>query len=272
MRDVLRMEVGAEFFTAPQRYILGADPSLFAVDDDSSSTATSGGSDDDDDAAETLQIDQNKLMKAYLGQILAITRDPNGDVPQVGQFPAGDAQNFIAVFENDAQRFSGATNVPLAQLGVLSNTYTSSDALSATNDPLILDVEAMNRRNKASMEKVGRLMLAIARGTTVGQLGDDGDAIIAHFADPSMPTFAARADGWTKIGASDTSIVGGRVWYEGMGMPRETIDRIMAEKDSKQAQAAYNLIFANTRTEQPAQPGQQAPEPESTQPAEVSGE
>ncbi|MGN0056467.1 MAG: phage portal protein [Atopobiaceae bacterium] len=254
MRDVLRMEVGAEFFTAPQRYILGADDSLFRQSDARKEFDADGSAGDarkefdadgsagdarsmaeSDDSApgkERAPIDRGKMMRAYMGRFLAITRDANGDVPQVGQFPAGDAENFIRVFENDAQRFSGATNVPLGQLGVLSNTYTSSDALGAANDPLILDVEAMNRRHKRSLELVGRLMLAVAYGTSLADVDSSGE-VIAHMVDPSMPTFSARADGWTKIGQQDQGVVGTRVWYEGMGLPQETIDRIMAEKGTR---------------------------------------
>lgn len=239
MRDVLRMEVGAEFFTAPQRYILGADDGLFRQADAGCGTAPASGdarsraeADDNTPGAERAPVDRGAMMRAYMGRFLAITRDANGDVPQVGQFPAADAENFIRVFENDAQRFSGATNVPLGQLGVLSNTYTSSDALGAANDPLILDVEAMNRRHKRSLEEVGRLMLAVAYGTTLADVESSGE-VIAHMVDPSMPTFSARADGWTKIGQQDQGVVGTRVWYEGMGLPQETIDRIMAEKGTR---------------------------------------
>ncbi len=224
MRDVLRMEVGAEFFTTPQRYILGADPNLF-------DPAPPDPDDDDEDAAPT--SDPHAMMRAYLGSFLALTRDENGDVPQVGQFPAADASNFVAVFENDAQRFSGATNVPLGQLGVLSNTYTSSDALGAANDPLILEVEAMNVRMGESMEEVARMMLAVSRGIGYDELGEREMGVMAQFCDPSLPTIAATADAWTKIGAADQSLVGTRVWYEGLGLSKATIDRIMAARDQQ---------------------------------------
>lgn len=249
MRDVLRMEVGAEFFTAPQRYILGASDELFRADGEEGAAAAPAGDaraaalSEDDGAAAPRPVDRGKMMRAYLGQILAITRDANGDVPQVGQFPAGSADNFIKVFENDAQRFSGATNVPLGQLGVLSNTYTSSDALGAANDPLILEVEAMNRRAKASLELVGRLMLAVAGGATLAEV-DAGGQVIAHMVDPSMPTFAARADGWTKIATLDKDLVGTRVWYEGMGLPQETIDRIEAQKGTRSSIELINAMSA----------------------------
>lgn len=230
MRDVLRMEVGAEFFTAPQRYILGADPDLFGYDQ--VREAAEGDAGEDDDAPEAAPpTDPRKMMRAYLGAFLALTRDANGDVPQVGQFAPGDAGNFIAVFENDAQRFSGATNVPLGQLGVLSNTYTSSDALGAANDPLILDVEALNVRMGESMEEVARLMMALDAGVGYDKLDNRQMGVIAQLADPAQPTISATADAWTKIGAADQSLVGTRVWYEGLGLSKATIDRIMAARD-----------------------------------------
>ena len=232
MRDVLRMEVGAEFFTAPQRYILGADPDLFGYDQVREVAEGGDGADDDDDAPEAAPAtDPRKMMRAYLGAFLALTRDANGDVPQVGQFAPGDASNFIAVFENDAQRFSGATNVPLGQLGVLSNTYTSSDALGAANDPLILDVEALNVRMGESMEEVARLMMALDAGVGYDKLDNRQMGVIAQLADPAQPTISATADAWTKIGAADQSLVGTRVWYEGLGLSKATIDRIMAARD-----------------------------------------
>lgn len=239
MRDVLRMEVGAEFFTAPQRYILGADPDLFSfdLDEDASAGAAQDGmgdEGDDDDAPEAPRpTDPRKMMRAYLGAFLALTRDPEGNVPQVGQFAPGDAGNFISVFENDAQRFSGATNVPLGQLGVLSNTYTSSDALGAANDPLILDVERINSSMGESMEEVARLMMAIDRGVAYEELDDRAMGVQALFADPAQPTISATADAWTKIASADQSLIGTRVWYEGLGLSKATIDRIMAARDQQ---------------------------------------
>ena len=243
MRDVLRMEVGAEFFTAPQRYILGADEDLFdpapLVGEPEDGEE---GPESDDAPRRARSVDRNMMVRAYIGSFLALTRDENGEVPNVGQFPAGDARNFIAVFENDAQRFSGATNVPLGQLGVLSNTYTSSDALGAANDPLILEVEAMNARNKETMEELARMMLAVAKNVSIDELDDGLLDVQAAFQDPSMPTIAARADAWTKIGASDEQLKGTRVWYEGLGIPQTTIDRIEAEKGRQDSIGLLNQI------------------------------
>ena len=236
MRDVLRMEVGAEFFTAPQRYILGAAEDLF-----------SPGEDED---GNPLPATDAAKFRAYIGSYLALTRDESGEIPAVGQFPAGNAENFIKVFENDAQRFSGASNVPIGQLGVLSNTYTSSDALGAANDPLILDVQMINRHNERVMERVGELMMAVSRGKRLDQLDEHERSITVNFTDPSQPTLSARADAWTKLAAVDKSLVGTRVWYEGMGFSQATIDRIMAEGD-RQAVISVLSKIADNITEEP---------------------
>lgn len=242
MRDVLRMEVGAEFFTFPQRYILGASEDLFSVPPEGATMDDNGNYVDADGNIVNPASSEYAKFKAYIGALLAISRDENGDLPQVGQFTPSSAENFTAMFENDAQRFSGATNVPLAQLGVLSNTYTSSDALGAANDPLILTVETMNKRHGAALEDVARMMMAIAKETTLEGLDEVQDAVQACWKDPSMPTIAARADAWTKLGGADPSIVGTRVYYEGAGLPQATIDRLEVEKNQVSATNAMGAI------------------------------
>lgn len=229
MRDVFRMEVGAEFFTFPQRYVLGAADDLFSmpVDEDS----------DEEPASSNYA-----KFQAYIGAFLAISKDEDGDVPSVGQFAASPAENFTHVFENDAQRFSGATNVPLAQLGVLSNTYTSSDALSATNDPLILEVETMNTNNSVALEEIARMMMAIDQNKTLADLDSSQRRVQTLWRDPSMPTLSARADAWTKLASADPSIVGTEVYYEKIGLPKAVRDRLKAEKRANGAIAELNRI------------------------------
>lgn len=248
MRDVLRMEVGAEFFTFPQRYVLGASEELFSVMPEGAEEDEEGNYVDKDGNKVEPVSNEYAKFRAYIGALLAITRDENGELPQVGQFSPSSADNFTRVFENDAQRFSGATNVPLAQLGVLSNTYTSSDALGAANDPLILSVEQMNRQNGEALETIAQMMLAILYGVRLDQLNDEQKMVQANFKDPSMPTISARADAWTKLGASDPSIVGTRVYYEGVGLSQATIDRLLKEKQQNGAISALNRMADSMST------------------------
>lgn len=259
VRDVLRMDVGAEFFTTPQRWATGIARDLFAkplIDDDGKPVI------DEETGEPVLVTDEAKKLRAYLGSLWAFTKDEDGDSPTLGQFQAGDAQNFIATYENDAQRFSGASLVPLAQLGVMGNTYTSSDALSASNDPLILDVQGINDGLKDSLWQVARLMMAVSAGVRLDQLTAEQDGVMASFRDPSMPTIASRADAWTKLGGIDSSIVGTRVFYEGVGLDQATIDRLMSEKQDQSAARVTDAIFsaATTFRQQQPQSVQQMPD------------
>ncbi len=261
MRDVLRMEVGAEFFTFPQRYILGASEDLFSVPPEDAILDDDGNYIDSQGNIVNPVSSEYAKFKAYIGALMAISRDENGELPQVGQFTASGADNFTRVFENDAQRFSGATNVPLAQLGVLSNTYTSSDALGAANDPLILSVETLNRNNGEVLEDIARMMLAIANNKTLDQLDESQRNVQACWKDPSMPTIAARADAWTKLGSADPSIVGTRVYYEGIGLSQATIDRLMTEKEKIKVIETMNQI-AQSLTSSPKQEEESEEEPQ----------
>lgn len=236
MRDVMRMEVGAEFFTFPQRYAIGVAEELFGREE-----PAGDGEGADGDETEVVP-DPVKKFQAYIGSIWAITRDENGEVPTVGQFSPTSAENFTLMFENDAQRFSGATNVPIGQLGVLSNTYTSSDALGAANDPLILEVEAINLRAREAMEEVARMMMAVVEGVPLLSLPEDRASVQAYMSDPSMPTIAARADAWTKLAGADKTIAGTRVYYEGVGLSQATIGRLEAERRSRGAIDALNAL------------------------------
>ena len=233
MRDILNMDVASAFWAFPQRYMLGVERGLFADDVVGPNIVV------DEDGKE---IKLQTRMETYLNKILALTRDENGQIPTVGQFQPLDPGGLIRVFENDAQRFSGATNVPLGQLGVLSNTYTSSDALGAANDPLILDVETMNTHNADSLAEVARMVMCAQKNCKPNELTDIEKSVEAYFRDPSQPTLAARADGWTKLAAADNSIVGTRVWYEGLGMTHATIDRLESEKASASATESLNKI------------------------------
>ena len=245
VRDVLRMDVGAEFFTTPQRWATGIAADLFSkplVDDDGKPVV------DEETGEPVLVTDEAKKLRAYLGSLWAFTKDEDGDVPQLGQFPAGDARNFIATYENDAQRFSGACLVPLAQLGVMGNAYTSSDALSASNDPLILDVQGINDGLRDSLWQVARLMMAVSGGIRLDRLTAEQDGVMASFRDPSMPTMASRADAWTKLAAIDPTIVGTRVFYEGVGLDQATIDRLMGERRDQSAARVTDAIFSAATT------------------------
>jgi hypothetical protein len=86
-RTVMRTEISAEFYASPQRYVLGADESAWA------------------------DVDK---WKAVMGRFLTLTKDEDGDTPQVGQFPQATMQPHFDMLRLLATQFAGETGVPVS--------------------------------------------------------------------------------------------------------------------------------------------------------------
>ena len=142
MRAALRSEVSAEFFTAPQKYLLGADEDVL------------GG---------------KTKWDAYIGNIFAVSRDENGDMPQFGQLTQGSMQPHIDYMRSLAARFSGETNVPLSELGVVSDNPSSAEAIYAAKEALVVEAQNLNADNGEALAHVALMALAIKEGTTYAE-------------------------------------------------------------------------------------------------------
>lgn len=108
-RTLLRTEVGAEFFNAPQRYAMGASGDDFK--DASGNTVSS--------------------WETILGRIWLIDRDEDGNIPEVGQFPQQTMQPNVDMMRMITTLFSGETSLPVSSLGIIHDNPTSAAAIDA---------------------------------------------------------------------------------------------------------------------------------------------
>ena len=109
-RRLMGMEVAAEFFGAPQRYILGASESAFQ---------------DADGAAKS-------AWETYIGRVLALERDEDGQVPSVGQFAAHDPTGMTKIIDLYARIMSSQFGLPPHMLGYTTDNPASADAIRST--------------------------------------------------------------------------------------------------------------------------------------------
>lgn len=233
MRQLRNLDVGCESYIWPQRWMMGVDSDLFEKHDEDGNV---------------IGINRTR-REVYQGRILALTRDEDGQVPTVGQFAQASVEPIVTAYEQAAQQISGASHIPMSELGVLSSTYTSSEALSASTNALVLDVERMNRRNAATMEQVARLMMCVAWEKTPQQMNENQrrlfDTVTANFRDPSMPTASAMADSQMKIATVDQRYPGTRTFYYNMGWKKSQIDRFFAEAAENNATNMLNQIASS---------------------------
>lgn len=216
IRTALRSEVSAEFFTSPQKYLLGVDDSLF---------------------------DNMDKWEAYIGNILAITDNPEtGERPSFGQLSQGSMQPHTEYMRSLAMQFAGETNIPVSCLGIVQDNPSSADAIRAAENYLIIEAESLNDTNGAALRNVGLLVHAIAANTTIDKLPDEVKSIQPKFKPPALPSAAAQSDAMMKRISSIPWLADTQVALEEFGFDEGQIMRLMSDKKRIQAQALLQQI------------------------------
>ena len=176
VRTVANATIGLEFSTAPQKYLLGVTDEQF-------------------DAV------VNQKFKQYVGSLIASTTNPEtGEKPSFGQLQQGNISPHVSMLRMLATQFSAATGLTVTDTGVVNDANpTSSDAILAQSQTLVLLAEQLNAGNNEALRKIGMMAIAIKNGTTLDELTDEQKNITAHFKNPAMPSVAATADAAVKI-------------------------------------------------------------------------
>jgi hypothetical protein len=219
VRTQARAELCAEFYSRPQRYLLGAS----------------------DDAFE----DKTK-WEAYTGSIFAVSKDDDGDTPQYGQLASASMQPHLDQLRILAAQFAGETNIPLSELGVISDNPSSADAIYAAKEALIIEAEDLNASNGDALKNVGKMIIAILQNKKFSELGDKERTIQSIFKSPDRQSPSAQADATSKMIASIPWMANTEVILEFLGFNEEQRTRMKSDKEKYEAQQAiYNAMALN---------------------------
>ncbi len=219
VRESLRTEISAEFFTSPQKYLLGVDDDPF----------------------------QNKTMwEAYIGSIFVAGRDESGAVPSFGQLSQGSMSPHSEYMRELAARFSGETNVPLSQLGVVSDNPSSAEAIYAANEPLIIEAENLIEDNSDALVSLARMAVAAKRGVPLSALSRQELEIMPHFRSPAMPSVVSQADAMVKIAAVAEGFARTDVFWEQLGFAKDVRAAIMSAMDENENRAGLRALMGGS--------------------------
>jgi hypothetical protein len=207
VRQALRSEVAAEFFTAPQRYLLGADEKDFDRD----------------------------RWSTYIGNIFTAGRDENDNVPTYGQLPQGSMQPHIDYMRSLAAQFAGETNIPVSYLGIIHDNPASAQAMNAAAEELIIEAGDLNDDNTRSLRSIGLLVMAIATNRPLSGLTDAERSIMPKFMNPSRPSIVSQSDAIVKQVTAIPGLGSSQVALEELGYSEEQIVRIQADMLKGQA-------------------------------------
>lgn len=230
VRTMLRQEVQSEFFSAPQRTLLGAQPEHFEDD----------------------QGNRIDPLKALIGGVWALPDVFDEDEmklvrPAIQQLAQASMQPHSDMLRTIASMVSSETTIPLAYLGVVHDNPSSADAILASESDMVGMVENELPAIGAARADFARKILAVKHGVWTPEMRRDLASLRSRFRDPGTPTLAARADAGQKY--VNTFPDGDpQVAMEVYGLRQDQIDRNISHANSASASAAIdNLITAGTQ-------------------------
>ena len=137
VRTVKRSEIASEFYSYPQKYVLGMDPSAAQMD----------------------------KWQATMSSLLRIDKDDMGDVPKLGQFQQQSMSPHTEQLRMFASLFAGETGLTLDDLGFPSDNPSSADSIKASHESLRLIARKAQRDFGVGLKNAGYLAACVRDNT-----------------------------------------------------------------------------------------------------------
>ena len=135
----VRYEIASEFYSTPQRYATGL---------------AEGG-------VTSAELD------AAMGKVWAITKDEDGEKPEIGQLPQMSISQFSDQKKDLARDFCAETALTLRNLGYETANPTSAESLSAMSDDLLLEAQESQRELGKEFKEIAITMRLVMDGNSV---------------------------------------------------------------------------------------------------------
>lgn len=142
------------------------------------------------------------------------------------------------LMNNFATQFAAATGLTVMDVGVVNDANpTSSDAILAQSQTLVLMAQQLNTGNGDALHTIACMAQAIARNVSLTELTEDERGVMAHFKNPAMPSVAVTADAAIKIATARQEFASTDTFLEMIGFDQADIRRIRAQEQRARGQA-----------------------------------
>lgn len=217
VRCALGGDISYQFAVSPQKVLLGADRDA---------------------------LDGKTKWEAYIGNILGVGYNGvDGVMPQFLQMQQASMQQYSDFMRSLAARFSGETNVPISQLGVIHDNPSSAEAIYAASEPLIIECQDLNDNSRETLRSLAQMAMAAQLDVPLDELPDEWRDFSPNFANPAMPSIVSMADAAVKIAGAVPAFAGTDAFWKMLGMPEDTRREIDAQVAEANAQAMLTQIF-----------------------------
>lgn len=223
VRSLLRMEVSAEFYSSPQRYVLGADEGAFTGPNGEARTG----------------------WEVTLGKLLALQPNDEGQNPTVGQFPQMTMQPHMDMVRSDAALFAGETGIPVNSLGIIHDQPASEAAMQTAYLPLVKTAERASIPFGLGWVDVMQMAVQVRDGFDTVPEGLRG--MRAKFRDPATSTRTEMANAAQVFVSAFPWAIDSDVTLEMFGVDQVDIDRLKTDRDRAQASSRLTQLTEAVR-------------------------
>lgn len=133
MRTVKRSEISAEFYSYPQKYVLGLSEDAEPMD----------------------------KWRATMSTMMSFTKDEEGNSPTLGQFQQQSMAPHLDQIRSLASLFAGETGLTLDDLGFVTDNPSSAEAIKASHENLRLVARKAQRTFGSGFLNVGYLAACV---------------------------------------------------------------------------------------------------------------
>lgn len=235
VRTALRTEVSAEFYSAPQRYAMGAAPEAFMA----------GGQVPDPGDQSSVPPDERTTgplpgWLAVLGRMLVLERDEDGNMPQVGQFPQQAMTPHIEQMRQLASEFSAETDLMPDAMGVIQDNPSSAEAQDNRKEELRLTAESCIATLGDAHNRVARMALSM--------LDSSPEAMAlwsqcrSRWRDPATPSRASAADATMKLVSAGVLPATSEVTWDGLSLTEDQREILRSEQAKAQASSILDRL------------------------------
>ena len=200
IRTVKRSEIAAEFFSYPQKYVLG------------------------------MSADSEEMNKwqATMSAMLRIDKDVDGDRPVVGQFQSQSMTPHTEMLRAIAGLFAGETGLTLDDLGFPSQNPSSAEAIKASHETLRLAARKAQRDFGVGLLNAGFLASCVRDGkeykrSELAQVVPKWEPIF----EPDSSALTVIGDGIAKVNSAVPGYINEETLRDLTGIEGEAADSTM---------------------------------------------
>lgn len=205
VRTMLGMEINREFYSFPQRWMMGANLDFFK--------------DENGNPIPGWEAVMTKML-------VAPHNEDSGMNPVVGQFTPASPAPYLDQIKGLAQLVAAEAAIPSSYLGFVTDNPTSADAIRQAEARLIKRAERRQLMFGRAWTEAGRLALLVRDG----EIPAEYNGISSKWRDAATPTRAAAADEVVKLAAAGVLPAESEVVLDRIGLNPQEKRQVAADR------------------------------------------